>query len=505
MLLAAVLMSFAFVSIALAVQNSPDKTPDTGEYLKLLADKSADLSASNSTKAPSNDVWVELLLNRDMINKEIRTPPKEEINISGPNLIYLRNLSTYGISATNINLNYLYAHSTYELQDYVYKLKNMERSSTSSNINYLYEHGTYNSQDYVYDLKDIENSSTPNFNEIFRQNTYNLQNPSSYKKYETNENWESSDRDLDYEPINVQDNSKKLIKSSYFNSIPNLIRLQDSYSGSMLSPDQLRNQALISDSSGQIAPKASEPVQNMILPDFPISSLIDSYKYTQGGPIVKNQAIIIGIDQYKDRMSLHNSVNDAETVAEVFKSLGYDVIELTDSSGFRPTKHNILDEALSEIKSKPNIGKIVFYFSGHGECDNGNFYLIPSDADGSKSTYISEDELRRYTKDIKNLALIIDACNSGALFNITSDSQLLIASSGEQEPSNEEWTGSLSVFTGYLCNAIMEERRNGYGVVLQDCFKEASSKTIEWSKDHLLGSQTPVIDDKTSTKRFYLN
>jgi len=229
-------------------------------------------------------------------------------------------------------------------------------------------------------------------------------------------------------------------------------------------------------------------------------------KSSKKGDEKKNFAIVIGIDEYKDRRPLRTSVNDANTMADLLKSQGYEVKILTDETPCPPTKDNILKVALAEMKQKQDeVDNALIYFSGHGYLDrDGNYYLIPKDANGATSSYISEEELNQYIKDIKNLAIIIDACNSGALFNVTAEGQLLLASSKINEPSNQEWLGSLSVFTQNLCNAINEEAKKGSKIILQNCFYEAYKNTIQWSNGHLL-SQTPILKDMTPNKRYYLN
>jgi len=219
---------------------------------------------------------------------------------------------------------------------------------------------------------------------------------------------------------------------------------------------------------------------------------------------VENLAVIIGINEYNDRMSLHNSVKDAESVADLLRTLGYSIILLTDRSGREPTKHNILDVALEELKLKRNKGKIIFYFSGHGDQDeDGTFYLIPKDSNGHKASFISEHEFKQHIKDLNNLALIIDACNSEGLSRSIGEGQLIIASSKKNEPSNEQWIGSMSVFTSNLINAIRVEHRKEERILLQDCFQRAYNDTISWSKGFING-QTPVITDRTGG-RYYIN
>jgi len=218
----------------------------------------------------------------------------------------------------------------------------------------------------------------------------------------------------------------------------------------------------------------------------------------------KNYAIIVGINSYADRRGLHASVNDANAIASILNAYGYDVIKLTDETPNKPTKHNILKGALAEVESKSDRDKVIFYFSGHAVVDaKGDFYLIPQDADGEPSSYICSEELSQYLKGIKNLAVIIDACNSGKFKYSLEKGQIALTSSSQDEASNEEWPGSFSVFTYQLCNAIKEERGQGKEITLQRCFYIARANTIEWSSQRLL-KQTPEMIDMTG-KLYYLN
>jgi hypothetical protein len=244
-----------------------------------------------------------------------------------------------------------------------------------------------------------------------------------------------------------------------------------------------------------------EVIQDRLLKMNKIISL-DQIRDT---PSKQNYAIVIGINNYLDRRSLHSSVNDANMFAALLEMYDYKVTRITDDTPSKPTKYNILDVALEEIKNKENRGNVIIYFSGHGDMNaKGNYFLLPQDANGAESSYISKDELNKHMKDIKNLAIIIDACNSGALGDLASQDQLILASSKPEEASNEEWIGDdHSVFTKNLCDAIRKEMALKGRVQLQKCFAEAQSNTIRWANSHFL-SQTPNLTDRTSGK-FYLN
>ena len=91
---------------------------------------------------------------------------------------------------------------------------------------------------------------------------------------------------------------------------------------------------------------------------------------------------------------------------------------------------------------------------------------------------------------------MVDACNSGGLENVVENGQMILASSKEDQPSNEVWFGSLSLFTYNLCEAMREEEKSSNAVVLQRCFYKARGATEKWTNWRLL-AQTPQMKDKT--------
>lgn len=219
----------------------------------------------------------------------------------------------------------------------------------------------------------------------------------------------------------------------------------------------------------------------------------------------KNYAVVVGINNYDDRKSLHASENDANYLGNLLKTLGYEVITITDGAGIKPTKHNILEGALKEISLKKDKGNVVLYFSGHGEVDNkGNFYIVPQNGNGDLSSYISANEVNQYLKGMKNLAIIIDACNSGAFKVAADEDQLILTSSNKNEPSNENWTAPVSVFTYYLCQSIEEESKVNKEIIMQKAFSRAYNDTLTWSTNHLV-RQTPCIVVDTTNGQYYLN
>jgi hypothetical protein len=211
---------------------------------------------------------------------------------------------------------------------------------------------------------------------------------------------------------------------------------------------------------------------------------------------LKNYAVVVGINDYKDHRDLHTCVNDADTMAALLESYGFEVVKLTDLTAEKPIKRNILEKALGELKQKDDLGKVLIYFSGHGEKMNNHYYLIPQDGNGQPSSYISTEELEKSIQGLKNVALVVDACNSGELEKVANNGQMVLVSSQEDQPSNEVWFGSLSLFTYNLCKAMREEDKSSNAVVLQRCFYKAREATEKWTNWRLL-AQTPQMKDKT--------
>jgi hypothetical protein len=215
----------------------------------------------------------------------------------------------------------------------------------------------------------------------------------------------------------------------------------------------------------------------------------------------ENIAIVIGIDNYDSMPKLHNSVNDADAISKIFNDYKYKVIAITDKSSLAPTKEN-LEMALSYIGQKYVDKNVLIYYSGHGEIDDkGNFYFVPKDGNDSVSSYISGNEMEQRTGSLDNLAIIIDACNSGA-YTVEKPGRLVIASSEGNQKSNEEWFGKLSVFTSSLYKALDEVKTKGKDVVLQDCFRAAYNNTKKWALWPLL-RQNPCMIGATD-KAYYL-
>ena len=107
---------------------------------------------------------------------------------------------------------------------------------------------------------------------------------------------------------------------------------------------------------------------------------------------MKNLAIVIGIDKYKNNNDLIACKNDAKDMYEILKESKYydDIVYFNGEY----TNREILKK-LEELKIKSKdeeIGEIFFYFSGHGFSENNELFYVTTNTENNKI----------YTTSLKN-------------------------------------------------------------------------------------------------------
>lgn len=129
----------------------------------------------------------------------------------------------------------------------------------------------------------------------------------------------------------------------------------------------------------------------------------------------KRIALIIGNSNYKDSSkSLRNPKNDATDISIKLRTLGFEVMLITDAS------KQTIEQKLYEFGEKAQkYDAALFYYAGHGIQNKGVNYLIPVDA-----TLRAEDELPYHCVDAnlvldkmesarcKTKIVILDACRN---------------------------------------------------------------------------------------------
>ncbi len=140
----------------------------------------------------------------------------------------------------------------------------------------------------------------------------------------------------------------------------------------------------------------------------------------------KSWAVVIGINDYQKWPKLEYAVNDAKSIGDLMKKIGFDeVIMLLDGEA---TQQNILRVLGDELKAKTQEEDRVFvFFAGHGQTEAlpnslKEDYIIPVEGEMHNyySTAISIDRLQKLSDRLraKHMFFAMDSCFSGLLLRL---------------------------------------------------------------------------------------
>src|ERR1700760_2861539 len=89
-------------------------------------------------------------------------------------------------------------------------------------------------------------------------------------------------------------------------------------------------------------------------------------------------ALVIGNSKYENAVSLANPDNDAQSVAELLNSAGFEVIAATDLTQDDMIK--VVQNFSAKVAERGPNTVAMIYYAGHGVQVAGENYLIPVDA-----------------------------------------------------------------------------------------------------------------------------
>src|SRR6202161_3280332 len=98
-------------------------------------------------------------------------------------------------------------------------------------------------------------------------------------------------------------------------------------------------------------------------------------------------ALVIGNSAYKNASTLSNTINDSTAIANLFKSVGFEVVISRTDLGVVDFKRAVREFLLTA----ENADIAVVYYAGHGVEIDGTNYLVPVDAKLGRD-YDVEDE-----------------------------------------------------------------------------------------------------------------
>ena len=134
------------------------------------------------------------------------------------------------------------------------------------------------------------------------------------------------------------------------------------------------------------------------------------------GLYYKSWAIIIGIENYLLAPAIPGAVNDAKSVAQAFRQLGFDeVVEIYDKDASSRRLHQVLNDMLPRKVGR--MDRLVIFYLGHAglvqDADGKDLgYLVPLDAQvNNVAKSVTVEHLKEFTRRSasKHTLLILDA------------------------------------------------------------------------------------------------
>lgn len=224
--------------------------------------------------------------------------------------------------------------------------------------------------------------------------------------------------------------------------------------------------------------------------------------------IVKTQketklALVIGCSQYDYAGTLTNPLNDANSIEQKLKTLGFEVIKSLNPNQKELKK--IIDDFGDKLKSY-DLG--LFYFAGHGVQVKGMNYLIPIDANLKTERMVEYDcvEASRvlgYMEDSKSQVniVILDACRDNpferswgrgisqrGLTTMNAPSGSLIAYSTSPGKTASDGDGANGLYTFSLLEHISSKQvsiMTMFQKVRKDVMQKSSNEQIPWEATSL--------------------
>jgi hypothetical protein len=228
-------------------------------------------------------------------------------------------------------------------------------------------------------------------------------------------------------------------------------------------------------------------------------------------------ALVIGNSTYRNASPLPNTINDANSIAALFRSVGFEVVNSRNELGVLEFKR-----AVREFLITADTADIaVVYYAGHGIEVNGANFLIPIDAKLARD-YDVEDEavaLDRIVwalQPVRRLRLILlDACRDnpfvarlqrsvstraapknglGKLDDVSTDT--LVAYAAKEGSVSYDGSGSNSPFAAALLKHIAEpglDIRIALGRVRDEVMRTTGNRQEPFIYGSLGGSIIPLV------------
>jgi hypothetical protein len=228
-------------------------------------------------------------------------------------------------------------------------------------------------------------------------------------------------------------------------------------------------------------------------------------------------ALVIGNSAYRNASPLPNTINDANAIAALFRSVGFEVVSSRNELGVLEFKRAVRDFLITAETADI----AVVYYAGHGIEVNGANFLIPVDAKLARD-YDVEDEAVALDRiiwalqPVRRLRLILlDACRDnpfaarlqrsvstraapkgglGKIDDVSADT--LVAYAAKEGSVSYDGSGSNSPFAAALLKHVAEpglDIRIALGRVRDEVLRSTAGRQEPFIYGSLGGSIIPLV------------
>jgi len=226
----------------------------------------------------------------------------------------------------------------------------------------------------------------------------------------------------------------------------------------------------------------------------------------------KRVAFVVGNAAYRNVPQLPNPAIDAKAIANVLRSVGFDVVE-----GTNLTRDKMTEKLLDFGKKAEGADVAVFFYAGHGIAVNNTNYLLPIDADLKSEMDVKlgaainvDLTLEQTMADAKVKLVFLDACrdnpfaarirsakatrsvavSSGLAEMKSGEGTLLAFATGPGQTALDGEVGNHSPFTRALISNIAKpgvEIQQAMTRVRAQVNEETNKNQLPWGHTNLIG------------------
>ncbi len=228
-----------------------------------------------------------------------------------------------------------------------------------------------------------------------------------------------------------------------------------------------------------------------------------SFGVVAQAPLDVRVALIIGNAAYVNVPALANSTNDAKSIANIMKKLGFKVFDVID--GDKASMERAIDQMKDQLKGRQAVA--MLYYAGHGLQLDWHNYMVPVDAKLNSSADVPKQtiDIERVITSFKNAStrmniIVLDACRDNPFADKASGKGLaqLDAPPGTfisfaTSPGNVAEDGDASSGNGLFTQFLIKELQKP--ATIENVFKRVRLQVRQKSQGRQIPWESTSLED----------